>query len=225
MGLAERYSAIVDRVATAARAAGRRPDEITLVAVSKRQTAALVSELAALGHRDFGENLIQAWQERLTLDLPDDLGWHVIGPLQTNKAKFVARTPPALLHTVDRGGLVDALARRLGDSARLDVLLQVNIDRESQKAGCLPEALDALTDQVTAASALRLRGLMAIPRPPEAGAPQAAFAATRTLLQSIADRIEGPPILSMGMSSDFETAIAEGSTMVRIGTAIFGARE
>ena len=224
MELAERYGAIVDRVATASRAVGRQASEITVVAVSKRQPEDRLSALASLGHRDFGENLIQAWQDRLGLGLPADLKWHVIGPLQTNKAKFVARTPPALLHTIDRASLVDALARRLGDASPLDVLIQVNVDREPQKAGCLPEALDALVDHLRSTSALRLRGLMTIPQPTQSGAPQSAFAATRTLLESIADRVDGPPILSMGMSSDFEKAIAEGSTMVRIGTAIFGAR-
>ena len=224
MSLRSRYGAVLERVASAATSVGRSPDDVTVVAVSKRQPEALVRELASLGHQDFGENLVQAWQARLELQLPDSVRWHLIGPLQTNKAKFLGRTPPALLHTVDRGGLVDALERRLAGRPALDVLVQVNVDREPQKAGCLPEALQVLVDRVAASPALRFRGLMTIPRPTPSGPPAAAFAATRELFESVLDRVEGEPTLSMGMSGDFEEAIREGSTLVRIGTAIFGVR-
>jgi len=224
MSLAERYSAVRERIRTAAREAGRDAEEITLVAVSKRQPDALIAELVNLGHRDFGENLIQAWQARTQRAFATDMRWHVMGPVQTNKAKFVARTPPALLHTIDRASLVEALERRWSATEPLDVLAQVNIDREVQKAGCAPEELDALVDRITASSALRLRGLMVLPRATPATPPRAAFSATRALLDGIADRIERPPVLSMGMSSDFEAAVAEGSTLVRVGTALFGHR-
>jgi pyridoxal phosphate enzyme (YggS family) len=225
MSLSKRYDELCERIGQAARASGRSPEDVRLVAVSKRQPEALVSELAELGHRDFGENQVQAWQGRLALDLPAGIRWHLIGPLQTNKAKFVARTPPALLHTLDRAPLVDALERRLQGPAPLDTLLQVNVDREAQKSGCLPEDLDALVDRVAQSSRLRLRGLMAIPRHPSGGEARAAFAALRELLDGVRDRVVDTPILSMGMSGDFEAAIAEGSTLVRVGRAIFGQRD
>ena len=104
------------------------------------------------------------------------------------------------------------------------VLLQVNIDQEPQKAGCPPDALDALADHVSASTALRLRGVMCIPRPVPESPPRAAFSRTRELLDAVRDRVQGEPILSMGMSGDFEAAIEEGSTLVRIGTALFGPR-
>ena len=225
MGLADRYADIQGRIAEAAQSAGRSADDITLVAVSKRQPEALLVELAALGHRDFGENMIQSWRARLEVEGLEAIRWHLIGSVQTNKAKFIARTPPAVLHTVDRAALVEALASRMRPDDRLDVLLQVNVDREPQKSGCLPEALDALVDTTAAAPGLRLRGLMAIPRPTREGAPVRAFETMEGLLQRVFDRIEGPPVLSMGMSSDFEAAIAMGSTIVRVGTALFGARD
>jgi len=224
MSLADRYAEIQQRIADAARTAGRAASDVTLVAVSKRQPPELVIELAAMGHRDFGENQVQAWRSRLELDELASIQWHLIGPVQTNKVKFIARTPPACLHTVDRPVLIEALGGRLSPEACLDVLIQVNIDREPQKSGCLPEGLDALADAACSTPGLKLRGLMAIPRPPQGAPPAQAFERMRSLLESIADRIEGPSTLSMGMSGDFETAIAHGSTVVRVGTALFGAR-
>lgn len=225
MGLSVRYAEIQRRIAGAAQAAGRDPSEITLVAVSKRQPVSLLEELVALGHRDFGENLIQAWRSRLDVAALEPVRWHLIGPLQTNKAKYVARTPPACLHTVDRPALIDALGARLAPEAPLDVLLQINVDREPQKAGCLPEDLDGLVDATCETPGLRFRGLMAIPRPHLAGAPVAAFEAMRSLLDSVTDRVSGVPELSMGMSGDFEEAIGHGGTIVRVGTALFGPRQ
>lgn len=228
--LAARYHAVRERVAEACRASGRSVGDVTLVAVSKRHTDEAVRAVAALGQVDFGENLVQAFEAR-NVTLQDlGLSWHLIGPVQTNKARHIAACRPALLHTVDRTALVEALTRRLEPaetSAPLDVLIQVDIDREAQKSGCAPEDVDGLADLICAGGALRLRGLMCIPRPASVASPRAAFARTRALLEGLADRIDrafGPPVLSMGMSDDFADAIAEGSTLVRVGTAIFGAR-
>ena len=224
MSLSDRYKSVQERVAEAARSAGRAADDVTLIAVSKRQPDVLLIELAALGHRDFGENLIQSWRGRLELPDLKDIRWHLIGPVQTNKVKFIARSPPACLHTVDRTSLIDALGGRLSSDAPLDVLLQVNVDREPQKAGCLPEHLSELADRLCETPGVRLRGLMAIPKPLDSGPPRSAFSNLRELSEAIADRTPGAPLLSMGMSGDFEAAIAEGSTHVRVGTALFGAR-
>ena len=222
MTIDERYRVTLERVRDAAQQAGKAPDEVAVLAVSKRQEDAAVAALANLGHRDFGENLVQAWSRRV--DRFPELRWHLIGALQTNKAAAVASGRPILVHTVDRPALVDALTKRWSAPAPLDVLLQINVDREPQKAGCLPEAIDQLADHVAASAALRLRGVMCIPRPVPGAAPTAAFAHTRRLGEQISDRVAGPPVLSMGMSGDFEAAIAEGSTLIRIGTALFGPR-
>lgn len=222
--LAARHAAIEARVADACARADRPRSDVTLIAVSKRHPDAAVRHLAALGVRDFGESQVQPWLARLDTLGDLDARWHLIGPLQTNKVKYVARASPRCLHTVDRASLVGALAARLDPGSPLDCFIQVNIDREPQKAGCPPDedALDALADAVAAAPSLRLVGLMCIPRP---GDTRPAFARTRALAATIADRVAGGRVaLSMGMSDDFEDAIAEGSTHVRVGTALFGPR-
>lgn len=225
--LRARYDDVLGRIAEAARRHDRDPGEVTLVAISKLQPDARVRALAQLGQRDFGENLVQPWRSRLETLGDRDLRWHLVGALQTNKVREVAPRPPALLHAVDRERVVDALAQRLErEGQRLDVLIQVNVDREASKAGCPPETLDALADRLAAAApTLRLRGLMAIPRPPAEAPPRPAFARTRELLDRIRDLVHGPPVLSMGMSADLEDAIAEGSTLVRVGTALMGPRD
>lgn len=239
--LGERLAAIEARIAAACTRAGRARDEVTLVAVSKEQPDASVVAFHALGLRDFGENKVQALGariERLAASGPlEGMRWHAIGPLQTNKAKEIARMmaasggrAPALLHTIDRAEIVAALDKRLDPATPLPCLIQVDVDDEPQKAGVLPTALDALVDEVCRARSLVLRGLMAIPRPRDevgdAGVHRS-FAAMRALLDRIADRIDksiGAPALSLGMSDDFELAIAHGATHVRIGTALFGPR-
>lgn len=230
-----RLTEIERRIATACASAGRARDEVTLVAVSKLQSDAAIETLYRLGVRDFGENKVQALASRVArLGHLEEVRWHAIGPLQSNKAKDLARMmagtggrTPALLHTVDRISLVAALERRLDVATPLDCLIQVNIDGEPQKAGVSPEELDALADAVTASLVLELRGLMAIPRPAsEAGTEALArsFEAMRQLTARLRDRIVGEPVLSLGMSGDFELAIAHGATHVRIGSALFGPR-
>jgi pyridoxal phosphate enzyme (YggS family) len=218
--IAERLAAVESRLQDACRRAGRRRDEVTLCAVSKRQPDAKVEALAALGIRCFGENLVQAWMGRRATLSGLGVDWHLIGPLQTNKAREVAKHRPALLHTVDRAPLVEALEARL-EGPPLPVLIQVNIDREPKKAGSDPDQVDALADRVAASPVLELRGLMCIPRPAREAPPRAAFRRTAEIARQCADRVRGPLVLSMGMSDDFEEAVLEGATLVRIGTLLF----
>ena len=214
---------ILQRAGAAAHAAGR--PEVRLLAVSKTKPAEAVAALAAQGQRAFGENYVQEAADKIAALAPLGLEWHLIGHLQSNKADTAARLFD-WVQTVDRPKLVDALARhRPAELPPLNVLVQVNIDDEGSKSGCAPEDIDALADAVAAQPRLRLRGLMAIPAPfPDEVPRRAAFRRMRALFDALAARHPGIDTLSMGMSGDFELAIAEGATMVRVGTALFGAR-
>lgn len=212
----------------AASAAGRPVPR--LLAVSKTRTATAVAELAAAGQRAFGENYVQeaaAKQAALAEQggARAALEWHLIGHLQSNKAKDAV----ALfdwVQTVDRASLVTTLARhRPPDREPLNVLLQVNVDDEASKHGCRPDELPALADAVAAQPRLRLRGLMVIPTPHvDIERRRPAFRHALALFDELRQRHRGIDTLSMGMSDDHAIAIAEGATMVRIGTALFGAR-
>ncbi len=219
-----RLDAIRARIAQACAAAGRDPSDVTLIAVSKEQPDSLVEAAYQLGLRDFGENKVQAYLKRQALGLEGGR-WHVIGPLQTNKAKDLARHPPALIQTVDRESLVTALEAAFAKvGVRVPCLVQVNIDEEPQKAGVDPGGLDALVAQVEASPHLEFCGFMAIPRPlEEVGeiALRVSFGRMYELFQRFAPRAK---ILSLGMSDDFELAIAAGATHIRVGSALFGAR-
>ena len=214
---------VLHRLDTAAREA--RQPRPRLLAVSKLQPATAVAQLAAAGQRAFGENYVQeAAAKRAELALLG-LEWHLLGHLQTNKAREAA----ALfdwVQTVDRPRVVEALARhRPADRPPLQVLLQVNIDDEASKHGCRPEDMGALADAVAAHERLALRGVMVIPTPhPDAERRRPAFRRTRELFAALRARHPQVDTLSMGMSDDCAVAIAEGATMVRIGTALFGAR-
>jgi len=214
---------ILQRAGAAAHAAGR--PEVRLLAVSKTKPAEAVAALAAQGQRAFGENYVQEAADKIAALAPLGLEWHLIGHLQSNKADTAARLFD-WVQTVDRPKLVDALARhRPAELPPLNVLVQVNIDDEGSKSGCAPEDIDALADAVAVQPRLRLRGLMAIPAPfPDEAPRRAAFRRMRALFDALATRHPGIDTLSMGMSGDFELAIAEGATMVRVGTALFGAR-
>lgn len=212
------FDTVVSQVRAAESAAGRVPGSVTLIAVSKTQPEARITAVLDAGHRVFGENRVQEAQGRWpgyrahygAVEL------HLIGPLQTNKARAAVELFDAI-HTVDRPRLVDTLARlaeERGTSPRLFV--QVNTGEEPQKAGCLPGEVDAMVARVRAAG-LPLVGLMCIP--PAEGDPVPHF----RLLAAMAER-NGLTGLSMGMSSDFAAAIAEGATHVRVGSAIFGDR-
>lgn len=208
-----------------AAAQARRPVP-ALVAVSKFQPAQAVAALADAGQRVFGENYVQEAQaKQAELDLPG-LTWHLIGHLQSNKAAMAA----ALfdwVQTVDRPKLVTALAAaRPAGRAPLNVLIQVNIDDESSKHGCAPADIQALAALVATQPTLALRGLMAIPAPHEDPAlRRAAFARMKALFDTLVAAHPGVDTLSMGMSQDCALAVAEGATMVRVGTALFGSRD
>ena len=223
--LADRLAAVREKVASAARVAGREPDAVRLIAVSKVQPLELVVEAWHLGVRDFGENTAQSLKQRA--DAFDERGlspvrWHMIGGLQRNKAKVVAPRAYAV-HSVDRLEIAEALAKRAPDSG-LNILMQVNVGREPQKSGVEPEEAEALAGALSTIERLKLKGLMAIP--PADGEPGAYFQDLRALF----DRLRGGSLgegfteLSMGMSGDYEKAIELGATQVRVGTAIFGAR-
>ena len=220
--VAASYVAVRHAVAEAARAAAH---PVRLLAVSKTRPAASIRALAILGQRAFGENYVQEARVKQQ-ELGDlDLEWHLIGPLQSNKCREVAAHFD-WLESLDREKLVALLDRhRPADRAPLNVLIQVNIDDETSKSGCVPESVSALAAAVAAAARLRLRGLMAIPAPhADPARRRDAFRRMRALFDAL--RAGHPDIdtLSMGMSDDFGLAIAEGATEVRIGSALFGPR-
>ena len=218
--LEARYRLLLARIAAAAQ--GRAPD---LLAVSKTQPAAAIRALAALGQRAFGENYVQEAiaKQRDLADL--DLEWHLIGPLQSNKCRDAARHF-GWVQSVDRAKLLPLLDReRPAGAPPLNVLLQVNIDGEASKAGCAPDDVMALADAAAALPRLRLRGLMCIPEPhPEEAHRRAAFARMRALFEVLRGRHPTVDTLSMGMSDDFPLALAEGATLIRVGSALFGPR-
>lgn len=198
---------------------------VRLLAVSKMQSAEAVAALAAFGQVAFGENYVQeAMAKRAALASPE-LEWHLIGPLQSNKCREAAMAFD-WVQSVDRLKLVEPLARfRAADAAALNVLVQVNVDGEASKSGCAPREVDALVEAIAAQPRLCLRGLMAIPTPHEdVEQRRPAFRAMRVMFDRLRARCPDVDTLSMGMSDDFEVAIEEGATMVRIGTALFGAR-
>ena len=205
--------------------AAARPNKARLLAVSKTRSHAEIAGLADAGQQAFGENYVQEALPKIDALRGLGLEWHLIGHLQSNKADLAARAFD-WIQSVDRTKLVATLARhRPAGSPPLNVLLQVNIDDETSKHGCRPTDIDALADGIAAESRLRLRGLMAIPAPHEDPARRRdAFRAMRTLFDALQVRHPGIDTLSMGMSEDFVPAIEEGATMVRIGSALFGAR-
>jgi PLP dependent protein len=206
--VAERLAAVRARI----------PAGVTLIAVSKTQPASAIREAYAAGQRDFGENYAQEWRRKAE-ELADlgELVWHFVGALQTNKVKYLAGAA-RWIHTVDRIELAQEIARRSAQrGAVTKVLLEVNVAGEPAKAGCAPEEAPRLAEEVRRLPGVELRGLMCIP--PAEGDPQPHFRALRALRDAL-----GLADLSMGMSGDYEAAIAEGSTLVRVGTAIFGER-
>ncbi|QNI01744.1 YggS family pyridoxal phosphate-dependent enzyme [Halomonas sp. SH5A2] len=209
--------------------ADRPADDAALLAVSKTKPASMIRQASALGQREFGENYLQeALDKQAELADLDDLVWHFIGPLQSNKTRAVAEHF-AWLHTVDRLKIAKRLSeQRPAHLAPLNVCLQVNISREPSKSGVMPEDVEALAREVTALPGLKLRGLMAIPAPAESLAAQRQpLAEMRKLLSALQKALPDAPLdtLSMGMSDDLEAAVLEGATLVRLGTAVFGARD
>ncbi|MGQ0799738.1 MAG: YggS family pyridoxal phosphate-dependent enzyme [Pseudomarimonas sp.] len=217
-------SSIRQRLAQASLAAGRG-ELATLLAVSKTQPAAAIRDLAAAGQVEFGENYVQeAAAKRCELA---DLGlhWHLIGHLQSNKCRLAAEVFD-WVQSVDRISLVEGLAKaRPLQRGPLNVLIQVDIDAEASKSGCRPDEVAVLADAIAVAPTLHLRGLMAIPAPhADLGLRALAFRRMRVLFESLRGSHPSVDTLSMGMSEDFELAVAEGATMVRVGSALFGPR-
>ncbi len=229
--VAERLASVRERIARAARAAGREPDAARLIAIAKGVTAPSVVAAARAGQTAFGENRVQEATAKLPAvasAVAGTLEWHLVGRLQRNKARPAVRLF-VVIHSVDSADLAQALARAAAELGRRPRgVVPVNLDAEPQTGGVPPEALPALVDAIDALSALSLAGLMAIPRPaPDPEALRPAFARLRELRDSLDARRPAErrlSELSMGMSADFEVAIGEGATLVRIGTAIFGER-
>ena len=221
--IADNIGQVRQRIRAAADAVQRDANSIHLLAVSKTKPAQAVREAYAAGMCDFGENYLQealGKQAELT-DLP--LSWHFIGPIQSNKTRAIAEHF-AWVHSVDRLKIAQRLSeQRPADLPPLNICIQVNVSGEASKSGCTPADLPALATAISALPRLKLRGLMAIPEPTEDRAEQdAAFATVRDLQASLNLALD---TLSMGMSHDLESAIAQGATWVRIGTALFGARD
>jgi PLP dependent protein len=222
---AESVADVRSRIASAAREAGRDPTHVTLVAVSKAQPIEAVRAVHALGVQDFGENYPQEALPKIAALDRDAPSWHFIGQIQSNKTRPIA-THFAWVHSIDR----IAIARRLSEqrpyhAAPLQICLQVRLADEPGKAGVPPASLAALAEEVADLERLRLRGLMCLPPPTaDADRQRSMFRRLRELRDELNVTGHQLDVLSMGMSGDFEAAIAEGATHVRIGTAIFGAR-
>jgi pyridoxal phosphate enzyme (YggS family) len=214
----DNLQAVRQRMKSAAAAAGRDPRDVTLLAVSKTHPAALVEQAVAAGQRTFGENYVQEALEKM--DAVRGAEWHLIGPLQSNKTRVVSERFD-WVHSIES----EKIARRLSEQrpsglAPLNVLIQVNVSAEASKAGVAAADVLSLATGMKNLARVRLRGLMAIPEP---GAERARYRELRELYEKLKCEFRFDT-LSVGMSEDMELAIAEGSTMVRIGTAIFGAR-
>lgn len=221
--IASNIQQVRSRIAKACAAAQRPVQSVTLLSVSKTFSPEAVREAFAAGERCFGENYVQEGVDKIDAlaDLRTQIEWHLIGPLQSNKTRVVAEHFD-WVHSVERLKIAERLnEQRPGHLPPLQVCLQVNISGEASKSGVAPAELSALAHAVAALPRLRLRGLMAIPEPDTGAAPHRAMHELFTQLRG-----EGLPLdtLSMGMSADLETAIAEGATLVRVGTAIFGSR-
>jgi pyridoxal phosphate enzyme (YggS family) len=217
--------AVRSRIAAACARAGRDAAQITLLAVSKKQPSQTVRAAYAAGQRAFGENYVQEGVDKIAAltDLPG-LQWHCIGPLQSNKTRLVAEYFD-WVHSVDRLKTAERLsAQRPAGKPPLNVCIQVNIDGGASKSGVAPADAPALAQAIHTLPGLRLRGIMTLPDPAPQSTMRAQHAHARQLLETL--RQAGLPLdtLSMGMSADLEAAIAEGATLVRVGTAIFGQR-
>lgn len=218
--------AVRARIAAACAAAGRDPGDVRLLAVSKTWPAAAVRDAVAAGQRAFGENYAQEAVAKIGALADLGLEWHFIGPLQSNKTRPVAEHF-AWAHSVERLKIAERLsAQRPADLPPLQVCLQINVSGEASKSGCAPAEAPALAAAVARLPNLRLRGLMAIPEPTaDERLLRARFALLREILGTLNAGGMNLDTLSMGMSHDLEAAIAEGATIVRIGTAIFGERQ
>lgn len=224
--IAEKYQHVCQQIEQAATQAHRSPDEVLLLAVSKTRSSAEVLALHQLGQHDFGENYLQEALDKIDALNDQAIVWHFIGPIQSNKTRPIAEHF-AWVHSIDREKIARRLSeQRPADAAPLNICLQVNISEEESKSGCLPSELPALIEAVKALPGIRLRGLMAIPAATDDPTEQrAALHAMQQLFQAAKTQVPDLDTLSMGMSGDMEEAVAQGATIVRIGTALFGPRD
>lgn len=223
--IAQRLQAIRARIHSAETTAGRQLNTVRLLAVSKAQPAALLREAFIAGQRLFGENYLQEALGKQTALADLDIEWHFIGPIQSNKAQAIAQHF-SWVHSVDRLKIAERLAAaRPLHLPPLQICIQVNVSGENSKSGVLPQEVGAIAEAITKLPNLRLRGLMAIPEPTTDTVKQRRqFRMVRELYDKLQAQGFKLDMLSMGMSEDFPAAITEGATMVRIGSAIFGAR-
>ena len=223
--LHERLQQVRKEIEETERRFGRVPGSVKLVAVSKTRAAADIAALAQLGVSDFGENYVQEAQTKIEQLSGHTLTWHFIGPIQSNKTRQIARSFD-WVHSVDRAKIAHRLnAARSPDTPPLNICIQVNIDAEPAKSGVDPGDLQQLAEQLVPLTRLKLRGLMAIPAPVDDFAAQRrAFMKLRLLQEQLSASGFQVDTLSMGMTNDIQAAIAEGATIVRIGTALFGPR-
>ena len=227
--IAHNLAQVRDKISAAATRCGRASEEVSLLAVSKTKPASAIAEAIDAGQRAFGENYVQEGVDKIRYFQQTgktNLEWHFIGPLQSNKSRLVAEHFD-WCHTVDRLRIATRLSdQRPADMAPLNILIQINISDENSKSGITLAELDALAEQVSELPGLTLRGLMAIPAPETSYDRQFAVAQQMAVaFEALKARYTTVDTLSLGMSDDMEAAIAAGSTMVRIGTAIFGARD
>lgn len=223
----DNYREVDVRVAAACERAGRRRDEVTLVAVSKTKPEESIRELMKIGVRDFGENKVQDLCRKME-DIPGDNRWHFIGGLQRNKVKYLVGSPMYLIHSLDSLRLAEAIQKEAEKKqVAVPVLLEINIGGEESKGGVAPEEAEALLRGVATLDRVKVKGLMTVAPPGEEEENRPYFRRMRELRDELA-ALQLPGVemkeLSMGMTGDFETAIAEGATIVRVGTAIFGHR-
>ena len=227
--LSQNLHAVRTRIAAACEACGRSPQSVQLLAVSKTFSASDVAEVAACGQRDFGENYIQEGVDKIeslsAYHFVPALVWHCIGPIQSNKTRLVA-SHFDWVHSIDRLKIAQRLNEQR-DPARgpLQICIQVNVDGGPNKAGVMPDQVAALAGELAHLPNLQLRGIMSIPEPaPDFSAALAVHQLSRDVFEDLRSRGFALDTLSMGMSADLEAAIHAGSTLVRVGSAIFGAR-
>ena len=225
ISIPENITKLTDRIRIAAEINRRDATSVTLLAVSKTQPAHAIRSAAAFGITNFGENYLQEALDKMSALTNLALCWHFIGPIQSNKTRAIAEHFD-WVHSVDRLKIARRLSeQRPAEMPPLQICLQVNISGESSKSGISPDALAQLAAEVNELPALRLRGLMTIPAAStDTGAQRQAFARLRHCLEALQTTLPELDTLSMGMSADLESAIAEGSTIVRIGTGVFGPR-
>lgn len=227
MTIRDNIQTIGERIRAAEQRFGRKPGSVQLLAVSKKHPSASIREAIDAGQTCFGENYVQEMVEKAAEFANDNsnLEWHFIGPIQSNKTRLIASTA-RWVHSVDSLKIAQRLSdQKPADAPDINICLQVNISNELSKSGVQPEELAALASQIAALPGIRLRGLMAIPAPEQDFAQQrAVFAQVRALQEDLVAQGFTLDTLSMGMTDDMEAAIAEGATIVRIGTAIFGTR-